>query len=105
MASKHTLEQAGVRSKKPTAPALRCIHLIYPKTGLRIRVVSQDAETDEELSQHDLVKGIEFENDRDVLLNEDDFEQARIDSSGTLTIGTFVEVGSQTGIVCHATGW
>jgi DNA end-binding protein Ku len=69
-------------------------HLINPKTGHRIRMVSQDAETDEEVSRGDLVKGYEFEKDRYVLLDEDDFEQAKIDSSSTLTIGKFVELAS-----------
>ena len=69
-------------------------HLINPKTGHRIRMVSLDAETDEEVSRGDLVKGFEFEKDRYILLDEDDFEQARIESSSTLTIGKFVDVGS-----------
>jgi DNA end-binding protein Ku len=69
-------------------------HLINPKTSNRIRMVSQDAETDEEVSRSDLVKGYEFEKDRYVLLDDDDFEQARIDSSSTLTIGKFVDLAS-----------
>jgi DNA end-binding protein Ku len=69
-------------------------HLINPKTGHRVRMVSQDAETEEEVSRGDLVKGYEFEKDRYVLLDDDDFEQARIESSTTLTIGKFVDVAS-----------
>jgi DNA end-binding protein Ku len=69
-------------------------HLINPKTGHRIRMVSQDAESDEEVSRSDLVKGYEFEKDRYVLLDDDDFEQARIESSSTLTIGKFVDTES-----------
>lgn len=67
-------------------------HLINPKTGHRIRMVSQDAETEEEVIRQDLVKGYEFEKDRYVLLDDDDFEHARIESSSTLTIGKFVDV-------------
>jgi DNA end-binding protein Ku len=69
-------------------------HLINPKTGHRVRMVSQDAETDEEVTRSDLVKGYEFEKDRYVLMDDDDFEHAKIDSSSTLTIGKFVDVGS-----------
>ena len=69
-------------------------HLINPKTGHRIRTVSQDAETDEEVARSELVKGFEFEKDRYVLLDDEDFEQARIDSSGILTIGKFVDTAS-----------
>jgi DNA end-binding protein Ku len=68
--------------------------LINPKTGHRIRMVSQDAETDEEVTRADLVKGYEFEKDHYVLLDDDDFAQARIDSSSTLTIGKFVNAAS-----------
>ncbi len=66
-------------------------HLINPTTGHRVRMVSQDAETEEEVSRQDLVKGFEFEKDRYVLLDDDDFEQARIESSSMLTIGKFVD--------------
>jgi DNA end-binding protein Ku len=69
-------------------------HLVNPETGHRIRMVSQDAETDEEVSRSDLVKGYEFEKDRYVLLKDEDFEQARIESSGTMTIAKFVDVAS-----------
>jgi len=69
-------------------------HLINPETGHRIRMVSQDAETDKEVSRQDLVKGYEFEKDRYVLLDDEDFEQARIESSSTLTINKFVAAAS-----------
>jgi DNA end-binding protein Ku len=69
-------------------------HLINPKTGHRVSMMSQDSETNEEVSRADLVKGFEFEKDRYVLLDDADFEQARIESSSTLTVGKFVDVGS-----------
>ncbi len=56
--------------------------------------MSQDAETDEEVARSELVKGFEFEKDRYALLDDDDFEKARIDSSGVLTIGKFVDTAS-----------
>ncbi|HEY4042236.1 MAG TPA: Ku protein [Rhodopila sp.] len=66
------------------------LHLINPKTGHRTRMVSQDAETDEEVSRGDLVKGYKFEKNRCVRPGDDDFEQARIDHSSTLAIGRFL---------------
>jgi DNA end-binding protein Ku len=69
-------------------------HLINPKTGHRIRMAALDAEDDNELSRADLVKGYEFEKDRYVLLDDDDFEQARIESSSVLTITKFVDADS-----------
>src|ERR1700712_1614857 len=38
-------------------------NLINPKTGNRIRMITQDAETEEPLSRGDLVKGYEFKKD------------------------------------------
>ena len=69
-------------------------HFINPATGHRIRMVTQDAETDAELSRGDLVRGYEYEKDRYVLLEEADFEQARIESSSVLTIDKFVPADS-----------
>jgi DNA end-binding protein Ku len=68
-------------------------HYINPKTGNRVRMVTMDAETDDEVSRRDLVKGYEFEKDRYVLLDEEDFEQAKIESSATLTVDKFVDRG------------
>lgn len=69
-------------------------HFINPKTGHRVRMVTQDAETDEELSRRDLTRGYEFKKDHYVLLDESDFERARIDSSSVLAIDKFVRADS-----------
>ncbi len=69
-------------------------HYINPETGHRVRMVTQDSETDEELSRRDLKRGYEFEHDKYVLLDEEDFERARIDSSSTLAIDKFVRADS-----------
>jgi DNA end-binding protein Ku len=66
-------------------------HLINPETGHRVRMVTLDAESDQEVARRDLVKGYEFEKDRYVLLEDDDFEKARIESSSTLTVSKFVD--------------
>jgi DNA end-binding protein Ku len=65
-------------------------HFINPATGNRVRTVTQDAETDEEVSRRDLARGYEFEKDQYVILDEDDFEQARIESSATMVVDKFV---------------
>jgi DNA end-binding protein Ku len=69
-------------------------HLINPKTGNRIRMVTQDAETDQELSRSDLVKGYEFKKDTYLILDDEDFESARVESSSTIKIDKFVPTGS-----------
>lgn len=67
-------------------------HLINPETGHRVRMVTLDAETDEQLSRGDLVRGYEFEKDRYVVLDDEDFEKARVDSSSVMTIDKFVDL-------------
>jgi len=69
-------------------------HLINPKTGNRVRMITLDAETDEELSRSDLVRGYEFEKNRYVVLEPEDFERARIESSSVLTVDKFVDAGN-----------
>ena len=69
-------------------------HFINPKTGHRVRMVTQDAETDEELSRKELTRGYEFKKDHYVLLDDADFERARIDSSTVLSIDKFVRADS-----------
>lgn len=65
-------------------------HFINPKTGNRVRMVTLDAETDKEVARRDLVRGYEFEKDRYVLMDDEDFENARIESSSTMTVEKFV---------------
>jgi DNA end-binding protein Ku len=66
-------------------------HFINPNTGHRVRMVTLDAETDEELSRGELVKGYEFEKDKYVILEPEDFERARIESSSVMAIEKFVD--------------
>jgi DNA end-binding protein Ku len=69
-------------------------HLINPDTGHRVHMVTVDAETDQEVQRNKLIKGYEFEKDRFVLLDDADFEAARIESSSTITIDSFVPAAS-----------
>lgn len=69
-------------------------HFINPETGNRVRSITQDAETGEELSRRDLARGYEFEKDQYVILDDEDFEQARIESSSTLNVDKFVSIDS-----------
>ncbi|EHL96401.1 Ku protein [Acetobacteraceae bacterium AT-5844] len=69
-------------------------HLINPKTGNRIRTRTVDAETGREVERSALVRGFEFEKGQYVLLTDEDFESARVESSNTLAIAKFVKAGS-----------
>ncbi len=66
-------------------------HFINPKTGNRVRTITQDAETEEPLQRRDLARGYEFEKDQYVILEDEDFERARIESNGTMVVEKFVE--------------
>lgn len=66
-------------------------HFINPETGNRVRTITLDAETDQELSRRDLARGYEFEKDRYVVLDDADFDEARIESSSMMTVEKFVE--------------
>jgi DNA end-binding protein Ku len=69
-------------------------NLINPKTGNRIKMVTQDAETGDPLSRGDLVKGYEYKKDGYLILADEDFESARIESSSTVKIEKFVDANS-----------
>jgi DNA end-binding protein Ku len=65
-------------------------HFINPKTGHRVRMVTLDGETGKEVPRSELVRGYEFEKDRYVLLDEQDFASARIESSSIMTVDKFI---------------
>jgi DNA end-binding protein Ku len=69
-------------------------HYINPQTGNRVRMVTLDSETGDELRRSDLVKGYEFEKHRYLLLDDEDFEAARTDTSAVLKVDKFVPAGS-----------
>jgi DNA end-binding protein Ku len=69
-------------------------NLINPETGNRIRMITQDAETGDELQRRDLVKGYEFKKDQYVLLTDEDFDSVKVESSSVMTVEKFVDTGS-----------
>ena len=69
-------------------------NLINPKTGNRIKMTTEDAETGAELSRTELVKGYEYQKGEYLVLSDEDFESARIESSSTMKIEKFVDAGS-----------
>ena len=69
-------------------------HYINPNTGNRVRMVTLDAGSGDELSRSDLVKGFEFEKHRYLLLDDEDFESARTETSAVLKVDKFVPAGS-----------
>jgi DNA end-binding protein Ku len=69
-------------------------NLINPDTGNRIRMITQDAETGEPLERKDLVKGYEFKKDTYVLLNDEDLQSVKVESSSMMSVEKFVDAGT-----------
>src|SRR5215475_3996706 len=68
-------------------------NLINPATGNRIRMITQDAETGDEVQRRDLVKGYEFKKNQYVLLSDEDFDSVKVESSSVMTVEKFVDTG------------
>ena len=69
-------------------------NMINPETGNRIRMISQDAQTGQEIARRDTVKGYEFKKDQYLLLSESDLNSVKVESSSLMTVEKFVDVAS-----------
>lgn len=65
-------------------------NLINPETNNRIRMKTVDAGTGEEVSRGDLVKGFQVAKDEYVLLDKEDFESVKLESTKVIEIEKFV---------------
>jgi DNA end-binding protein Ku len=69
-------------------------NLINPETGNRIRMITQDSETGDEVQRRDLLKGYEFKKNQYLLLTDEDFDSVKVESSSVMTVEKFVDIGS-----------
>ncbi len=69
-------------------------NMINPATGNRIRMVSVDSGTDEEITRAETVKGYEYAKGRYVIVTDEDMERVRVESSSTMAIEKFVDAAS-----------
>jgi DNA end-binding protein Ku len=69
-------------------------NLINPDTGNRIRMITQDAETGDELERRCLVKGYEFRKNQYLLLSNEDLDSVKVESSSVMTVEKFVDADS-----------
>jgi DNA end-binding protein Ku len=67
-------------------------HLLNPKTNNRIRMVPTDPDKGP-VERADLVKGYEVEKDKYVILTPEDFDAVKLETTHTLDIERFVDVG------------
>jgi DNA end-binding protein Ku len=69
-------------------------NLINPETGNRIRMLTVDAETGEELERRNLVKGYEFKKNTYLIIESDDLDSIKVESSEVMTVEKFVDATS-----------
>jgi len=69
-------------------------NMINPKTGNRIKMVTQDAETGEPLSRNETAKGYEYSKGRYVIITDEDLASVKVESSGLMKVEKFVEAAS-----------
>ena len=69
-------------------------NMINPATGNRVKMVTQDAQTGEELSRRDTVKGYEFAKGQYVIITDEDLGSVRVESSALMKIEKFVDAAS-----------
>ncbi|GAA0644555.1 Ku protein [Brevundimonas lenta] len=65
-------------------------HLINPETNNRIRMVPTDPDTGP-IERSELVKGFEVDKDEYVLMDDEDFEKVKLESTRTISIDEFVD--------------
>jgi DNA end-binding protein Ku len=66
-------------------------HLLNPKTKNRIEMRTHDAETGEEIPRDTLVRGYEFDKSRYVVVEDDEIDALKIESSETIDLLRFVD--------------
>jgi DNA end-binding protein Ku len=66
-------------------------HLLNPKTHSRIEMRAHDPDTDEEIPRSDLVRGYEFDKGRYVVVEDEEIDALRVESSETIDLVRFVD--------------
>src|SRR4029077_1631054 len=69
-------------------------NLINPQTNNRIKMKTFDAGTDEEVSRGDLVKGFAIAKNQYILIDKEDLESVKLESTHIIDIEEFVPATS-----------
>ena len=69
-------------------------NLINPDTGNRVRMVTVDGETGQELERRNLVKGYEFKKDHYLIVSQEDLDSVKVESSAVMTVEKFIDADS-----------
>src|SRR3954451_19711834 len=70
------------------------LNMINPATGSRIKMVSQDAQTGQEISRRETVKGYEYAKGQYIIITDEDLESVKVESSGLMKVEKFVAAAS-----------
>ncbi len=70
------------------------LNMINPETGNRVRMVTVDAETGDELQRRNLAKGYEYKKNHYLVLSDEDLDSVKVESSSTLSVEKFVDADS-----------
>ncbi|HZB93410.1 MAG TPA: Ku protein [Stellaceae bacterium] len=68
-------------------------HLLNPETKNRIQMRPTDPETGKEVPRGELIRGYEFEKGRYVVIDKEELDALKVDSSETIDLERFVELG------------
>ena len=66
-------------------------NMINPKTGNRVKMLTVDSGTEEELSRKDTIKGYEYQKGHYITFTDEDFGGVRVDNSSTMNVEEFVD--------------
>ena len=69
-------------------------NMINPKTGNRIKMVTQDSVTGEDLQRSDTVKGYEFKKNQYLILTDEDLDSVKVETSDMMNVEKFVDTSS-----------
>src|SRR5580698_3784853 len=69
-------------------------NLINPSNGNRVKMVTTDSRTGKELERRELVKGYEYAKDKYLLLNDEDLDSVKVESSSLMNVEKFVDTDS-----------
>jgi DNA end-binding protein Ku len=69
-------------------------NMINPKTGNRVKMLTVDSETEEELSRRDTIKGFEYQKGHYITFTDEDFEGVKVETSTTMNVEKFVDADS-----------
>src|ERR1700712_3707237 len=84
---------AALCTAKHDRNAIR-FNMINPKTGNRVKMLTVDSETEEELSRRDTIKGYEYQKGHYITFSDEDFESVKVDTSSMMSVEKFVTADS-----------